>query len=496
MKSVNKHPQWALRHKTPGTELKLINGKYYLYAVKSQYDKTIKRSRKISLGILGSITQDKGFIPSDKNELKKKSNQTYHNKKAFVVEYGFSRWLFDSFLESGVLADLKRLFPAQWQFIVAMVYCRIAHKSLLKNIAFYVEQSNISNLLGWQEALYDQKISDFLFELGSKQELIHEFMQIKDGQKRTVLIDATDILLQSANISLSQKGYNAHMDFQAQFMLLYLYDAASLVPLYYRILPGNIREISAMKNIIKMSGASDCVYIADKGFFSESNLAELEKYKMEYIIPLKRDNASIPYQKLHNIDQTDNYFEFGKRYIFHAPSAKLGNRKINLFVDGQLKEQEKNDYLNRIQTLPENYSKPKFNEKVKAMGTLCLIHNTNLNPKELYYEYKSRGEIEQFFDHLKNTIEASTSHMQRQQSLNGWMFINHLSMLMIYKLYIALKTTPLNKTQKLNHKYSLNDAINHLKSIQKIQFNANEYIIAEINKPTKTLLQKLKMSIT
>ncbi len=60
------HPDWVLIHKKTNTEIKKINNKFYLYGVKSVYDKTIKRSKKISLGILGSITQEKGFVPLKK----------------------------------------------------------------------------------------------------------------------------------------------------------------------------------------------------------------------------------------------------------------------------------------------------------------------------------------------------------------------------------------------------------------------------------------------
>ena len=35
MEAKQKHPDWALAHKKPGTELKCINGRYYLYVVKS-----------------------------------------------------------------------------------------------------------------------------------------------------------------------------------------------------------------------------------------------------------------------------------------------------------------------------------------------------------------------------------------------------------------------------------------------------------------------------
>lgn len=496
MKTESNHPGWALEHKKTGTELKLINGRYYLYAVKSVYDKSLKRSKKVSLGILGSITQEKGFIPSPKKELRIKSEKPYSYKEVFAYEYGLSKWLFDVLKNNGTLQELKEHFPTLWQFIMVMVFCRIGYKSPLKNIQFYVEQSNLLHLLNWTETLNDQKISDLLFELGSMQATIHKFLKPKDNSHKTVLMDATDVVLQSNHIGLSQKGYNSDMNFQPQFVLLYMYSASTLEPLYYRLLPGNIREVSAMQNTIKISGMEQCVFIADKGFFSESNLLELERLDMTYIIPLKRDNPNISYDLLNNIEQSDNYFEFAKRYVFYANPVTNNNRIINLFLDGKLKEQEKTDYLTRINSLPESYSKPKFNQKVKAMGTLSIMHNTELAPKELYLEYKNRGEIEQFFDHLKNTLDASSSNMQREESLNGWMLINHLSMKIIYTLFVTLKTTSLNKTQKLNHKYSINDVIEHLKSIKKIQFTPNDFIIAEMNKATKILLAKMKIPIT
>ncbi len=496
MKKKIIHPDWALAHKKAGTELKLINGRYYLYGVKSIYDKTLKRSKKISLKILGSITQDKGFTVSSKGELRGKGEKSYGNTEIFSYEFGFSKWLFDTLTKNGIIQELKEHFPDLWQFIVLMIYCRIGYKSPLKNIQFHLEQSDLQSLLKWDSLINDQKISDMLFELGSRQNSIHNYLKPKNNKRKTILMDATDVVLNSKHITLSQKGYNSNMNFQPQFVLLYMYDANTLEPLYYRLLPGNIREISAMQNTIKISGMEQCVYVADKGFFSQANVTELERLQMSFIIPLKRDNSLIPYGSLDKIEQTDNYFEFAKRFIFYAQTIEIDNRKVNLFLDGSLKEQEKTDYLTRINSMPESYSKSKFNQKVNAMGTLSIMHNTELSPKELYLEYKNRGEIEQFFDHLKNTLDASSSNMQREESLNGWMFINHLSMCVIYKIFEILKTTPLNKKQELNHKYSINDVIDHLKSIKKIRFAHNDFVIAEINKSTKSLIEKMKLSIT
>ena len=101
-----------------------------------------------------------------------------------------------------------------------------------------------------------------------------------------------------------------------------------------------------------------------------ANIQELERLNMEYIIPLRRDSKIVDYSLLENIELSENYFEFDKRFIFHTETLNVDGRKIDLFLDGRLKELEKTDYLKRIKTVPESYSKEKFNTKIAAMGTL------------------------------------------------------------------------------------------------------------------------------
>ena len=65
------HPEWALKFKQKGTELRCIRGKYYLYKVSSVWDKEKKRARKISGEMIGAINETDGLIPkgSGKNLL-------------------------------------------------------------------------------------------------------------------------------------------------------------------------------------------------------------------------------------------------------------------------------------------------------------------------------------------------------------------------------------------------------------------------------------------
>jgi hypothetical protein len=117
------YPAWVLEHRTKGREIKHINGKYYVYGVKSVYDKELKRAKKISLGILARITEENGFIASLKAIADIKKAET----KLLSVEYGFSKWLIDTLKQGENLDALQRHFSNNWKFIVWMIYGRIAY---------------------------------------------------------------------------------------------------------------------------------------------------------------------------------------------------------------------------------------------------------------------------------------------------------------------------------------------------------------------------------
>jgi hypothetical protein len=70
------HPAWATRYRDKGKELRLINGRYYLYDYKTVYDKEKKKPKKISGGLIGSITERGGLIPSPKGMLKTAAQQS------------------------------------------------------------------------------------------------------------------------------------------------------------------------------------------------------------------------------------------------------------------------------------------------------------------------------------------------------------------------------------------------------------------------------------
>ncbi|OJW66620.1 MAG: hypothetical protein BGO68_01555 [Candidatus Amoebophilus sp. 36-38] len=72
------------------------------------------------------------------------------------------------------------------------------------------------------------------------------------------------------------------------------------------------------------------------------------------------------------------------------------------------------------------------------------------------------------FDSYKNLLEADSSYMHTDASMEAWTFIKHLTTKLYYKIFIHLKQY--NKLGSMSHKDLLSRNINSrsLKSFQKL----------------------------
>ena len=80
--------------------------------------------------------------------------------------------------------------------------------------------------------------------------------------------------------------------------------------------------------------------------------------------------------------------------------------------------------------------------------------------------------------------------MQHDDALQGWVFINHIALQIVYQIFLDLKTN------KLNKKNSIADFVMHLANIKRTTINNEKNIVSEINASTKNILKTLKISIT
>lgn len=480
------HPQWATIHKRPGTELRLIRGNYYLYEYRTVYDKERKKPRKITGKILGRITEQ-GFIPSGKRKLEQALEPVLENRP-HCREYGVTLLVTRAF--SRYTSMLQEVFPKQWKAILAIAYCRFVYHCPLKNIPFRLSQSFLQELIGG--APFNEKTASLVLKtIGGKHEQMLRYMKAFIKRDDYLLMDSTHIFSNSNLITLSRKGYNSQLNFDPQVNLFYIYSAKTQMPVYYRVLPGNVREVRAFKNCLLEAGLQDAVIVADKGFFSKKNIELLEQEGLQYILPLKRDNNIIDYDLLANNEFKEEamYFEHEKRFVWYQKYA-YGDLSLFLFLDETLKVKEEKDYLHRIETHPETHNLNDYHKKRNTFGTLALLTSFKRKPAvDVYEMYKSRMSIEVLFDGMKNVLEADHTYMQNEQTLQGWMFVNHITLQWYQHLYIELKKKNLLK------RYSVNDYVQMLTDLKKVKINDSWYL-NEITGQTQKMIEKLGLSVS
>ena len=100
------YPDWVLKHKSKGTYINCVSGKYYLYAAHSERIPGTKKVNHVSDGYLGRITELDGFIPS-KDKV---------SSDILVYEYGLSCTILQ--LCENIYKGFKRTSPKNADYIM------------------------------------------------------------------------------------------------------------------------------------------------------------------------------------------------------------------------------------------------------------------------------------------------------------------------------------------------------------------------------------------
>jgi hypothetical protein len=484
MKKKALHPEWALACKRKGTELRLINGRYYLYEVTSKWNPQKKRSVKITGKFLGKITEADGFVESEKGRLRRQQMQI---DRVQVKEYGISAAMDTLF--SDTIAALKEFFPDCWQRVVALAYGRLVHQSPLKNMSFHYSHSYLSEQYSDVD-LAARSLSIFLRELGQDRHRIVDFCRSFKISDDCIIFDGTDMFSASRKMELPKLSKSKFGTYDDMINLMCIFSVKQQTPVYYRLLPGNIKDVSAFKLSLRESGIKDAIIIIDKGFASMSNIEALQKEELKYIIPLDRNSSLIDYQKAKSGDKRlfDGHFQYEDRYIWHYTVAVDEKKSITVFLDDELRIREEKDFLNRVEGKTAKYSMDKFHEKRHTFGTIAMIHNTGKPAREVYVNYKTRGQVETMIDTLKNVVDADRTYMQNQTALEGWMFINMIALKWYYSILNLLKKHELNK------KYSPADLLLFLSEIKMVKIN-NIWHRAEVIQKTVDMMKKMEIEL-
>ena len=474
MRTRKAYPDWVEKHRGEGKEIKMIGGRYYLTSY--EYRTVDGRRKKVSTGTLGTITPE-GLIPSCKK------GQTIRSQVTAPLEYGAS-FLLES-LGNDILSNLNETFSSKLSNqIFEMAKIGLVSPSPFKRMELIYSNSYDSRLRP-NLPLSPSTITSVLNEIGSNREAQLNFMRKYYDGTEFIIFDGTRLV----SHSLGEKGYNHCNIDDPQMNLQYCFSLRpEKKPIYFKGFTGDKTDISILKTCIRESGLNNMIFIADKGYYSGSNAEELTKNGISYIMPVKRCDKRIDYASIDmsSMDGFDGFFSFQSRPIFYktiqrasAAGAKGTDAKgeteepkpsetIVLYFDQKMRGKEIMDSTCGKDGGIDDLKERKF----RSMGTIALATTIKeeKTPKEIYEIYKERELIEDANDAYKNVMRKNASYLQNTNSYYGWLFINHITLLLYYRVYNKIKE------KGMTSKYSVADVIEQAKRIT-IQEVAKEDIV-------------------
>jgi transposase len=485
----------SIKNKRPtqfgAVEIRRIGGHYYTYLVSSKWDAAKGRPQKVTGKSIGKITEADGFIPNA-NGLRLMQDMRLTPDIAPVVRnYGAYEVLQQ--LSPDLGTKLREYFPDIFREIRTISLLRLVDSvTSAKMIQPVFLDSYMSDICS-DIAVSEGSIRRFISRLGSMQDVLDAFMRSQVIPGTTLLFDGTSIFSRSAD-SLTVKGYNPEHSQNPQARILYVFEKDSHRPVFYRVVQGSIVDKAAFMDTVNAAGCSDCIIVADKGFYSKKNVSALISAGMKFILPLQENTVNVEEAFYKNTDDSkwDGVFSYNKRAVWYRkrPSGNKGNY-IYTFRDDSRHAELVGHYVERAdKDYGEEEHVPMDVIGEIRMGYFSFCSNIDVTAREIYLDYKQRWDIEQCFDYIKNSVTSSASHAHTDEYFRGWAFLNHVSLLYYYGLLNILRNT------KLDEKHSAEDVLKLTKNIYRVNTgDGQEYKVSAIQKKTQVLLDTIGVNL-
>ena len=474
-------PDTIKRHKPKGTELRSRNGRYYVYRVEGYYDKETKKSKSRSLGCIGQIYEDVGFVPNTKET---------GPVELVTKEYGATRVAMA--LSEDIFQKLRECFPSDFIRIYVMAILKLLSNLSSKDMDTAYTKSAISLILP-EVYLSKNTVSDFLSRLSSYRSQMIKFMrEYAHCDQGGIIFDGSSFVSGSRTNPFCEKGYTPGNIGKSQIRLIYAYDRDKRLPIYFMVAPGSTSDKAAFGKALDEIGGKGCTIILDKGFFSAKNIELMSD--MDFIIPLQKNTVLVSeemklyaaYEKI-----ARNNFSYHKRivYFIEIKQVKFKECKVYVYYDSERRSFLLNNYYSKYQDneVPDE-DMPQVIADTANMGVSMLLTSLNATPKQVYLDYKSRWAIESMFDAHKNTLGFDMKYEISYETQEGWAFIEFLALLIYHKINGALIDSDIIKN------LSVKDILFRMSTITQSK-TSGEWMVCNMTKTLSDLLKKLSVTM-
>ena len=199
--------------------------------------------------------------------------------------------LFSELLDDEV-QGMRTIYNSEdWEVLLSVAMMRFAHEAPIQCMQ-RLHHHDYGSLFWHNQVLTDKIITNTLRYIGENRQLILKWMKSRipfpenpnNSEKEYMMIDSIHVTTTSNHLHVNAPGYNPDKSFDEQIRLMYMFACGIKEPVYYRLINGNINDVSSMKLCLEEMKTDKVIFVADKGFYSKGNIDALTDNKLQYII--------------------------------------------------------------------------------------------------------------------------------------------------------------------------------------------------------------------
>ena len=510
----------------------------YAYESISYWDKDKKQSRAKRKCIGKVDTETKAIIPTRKRKvtLKEKVKRGLAPITAATRSFYGATCLFDRIgEETGVFDDLKTCFPDSYRQIMSLAYYLILED---KNPLSRFPRWAATHYHPYGEAISSQRSSELFASIS--EEAKQRFFRLQSkrrAEKEYLAYDSTSISSYSKCLNQVRYGKNKDHEPLPQINLALLFGQQSRLPFYYRKLAGNIPDVKTLKKLLvdmNTLGYKKFKVVLDRGFFSASNINDLYKHHMKFLIAAKlslklvKTHLDSVRDKLHDWRYYHQdyqlyayslpiYWDYSqdrpykgdtinsKRriylHLYFSPERALEdeitfNKRMselqNELESGRHQPDHEKQYAKYFEVKSTPVRGTKVIAKTDAMeeakrnyGYFVLLSNDIKDATNALETYRNRDLVEKAFNNLKERLSLRRVAVSSEKSLDGKLFVQFIAL--IFLSYITRQM----QEQNLFKKYTVHKLLDELDIIECFEVPGQRLQVGEITKRQIELYSKL-----
>jgi transposase len=514
------------------------SGITYAYESISFWDKNKKQSR-CKRTLIGRVDAKTGKITPTKKKREVNNSSPREGCTSTVITnrsfYG-ATYLFDEIGKHlGITTDLKQCFPNTYKQILSIAYYLIMED---KNpLSRFPKWANIHKH-PYGKDIPSQRSSEIFASITEEsKENFFKLQGKRRVEKEYWAYDTTSISSYSESLKQVKYGKNKDDDDLPQINLALLFGEESMLPFYYRKLPGNITDVMIVKNLLadmNFLGYNKIKLVMDRGFYSESNINGLYQNHYKFLIATKTSLKFIKNELdkvISSLSTWPNYIDKYELYGTMIPitwnysqrrpnkgdtTKKQRRMYLHLYYNSEKALEDEKAFNRRLSSLQteletnktvaehqKQYEKyfhikktPKRGTKVTAKveiiaeakryyGYFALLSNEVKEPIMALEIYRNKDVVEKAFGDLKERLNLRRANVSSEQCLDGKIFVEFIAL--IYLSYIK----KCMQEKNLFKNYTMQEVIDNLDVIECFEQEGKKSIISEITEKQSNLFEAL-----